>query len=147
MGEGGISPKTLVRRLHGRVAMKTRKTLSILGTTLVFLAVTSVASGQKVKDEEVTSVELAIRSAENATATQHAKAMLDRARSALSIAQSERAKGRHPAARRALEEGMAAARAAESQAKAVDVEMRAAALKKEADALEQRTRELSQQIR
>jgi hypothetical protein len=140
-------PETLVRRLHAKVVMNTRKTFSILGMTLVHLAVASVSSGQKVKDEEVTSVELAIRSAENAAATQHAKPMLDRARASLSIAQSERAKGRHPAARRALEEATAAARAAESQAKAVDVELRAAAVKKEADALEQRTRELNQQIR
>jgi len=127
--------------------MNTRKTFSILGMTLVLLAVASVSRGQKVKDEEVTSVELAIRSAENATATQHAKGMLDRARAALSIAQGERAKGHHAPARRALEEAMAAARAAESQAKAVEFELRAAALKREADALEQRTRELNQQIR
>src|SRR3984893_6845563 len=127
--------------------MNTRKTGPILGMTLVLLAVASVASGQKVKDEEVTSVELAIRSAENATATQHAKAMLDRARTALSSAQSERAKGRHPAARRLLGEATAAARASERQAKAVDIGVRAAAVKKEADALEQRTRELNQQIR
>lgn len=127
--------------------MNTRKIFPILGMTLVLLAVASASRGQKVKDEEVTSVELAIRSAENANATQNAKGMLDRARAALSIAQSERAKGHHAPARRALEEAMAAARAAESQAKAVDVELRAAALKKEADALEQRTRELNQQIR
>ena len=110
---------------------------------LALATATGCASGTKVPDNEVADVELSIRSAENATATQHAKILLDRARSALSAAQSERAKGHDEAARARLEEARSAASAAESQAKSVQALEQEAALKRQLDDIERRIREFN----
>jgi hypothetical protein len=104
------------------------------------LAGAGCASGSKIPDQEVADVELSIRAAENATATQHAKALLDRARSALSSAQSERAKGHDAAARARLEEARSAASAAESQAKSAQALEEEAVLKRLLDDTERRIR-------
>lgn len=106
---------------------------------------TGCASGTKIADKEVGDVELSIRSAENATATQHAKVLLDRARNALSAAQSERAKGHDDAARARLEEARSAAGAAESQARSVHALEQEAALKRQIDDIERRIREFNAQ--
>ncbi len=103
------------------------------------------ASGPKIADKEVGDVELSIRSAENATATQHAKELLDRARTALSAAQSERAKGNAEAARDRLEEARSAANAAESKARSVQVLEQDATLKRQIDEIDRRIREFNAQ--
>ena len=53
------------------------------------LAGAGCASGSKIPDQEVADVELSIRAAENATATQHAKALLDRSLDFLDLAANE----------------------------------------------------------
>jgi hypothetical protein len=112
---------------------------------LALAAAAGCASGTKVADKEVGDVELSIRSAENATATQHAKILLDRARNALSAAQSERAKGHDGAARARLEEARSAASAAESQARSVQALEQEAALKSQLVEIERRIREFNAQ--
>jgi len=107
--------------------------------------VSGCASGTRIVDKEVTDVELSIRSAENATATQHARILLDRARNSLSAAQSERAKGHDDAARARLEEARSAAGAAESQARSVQALEQEAALKRQLDDIERRIREFNAQ--
>ncbi|MEO6323795.1 MAG: hypothetical protein ABIT01_10105 [Thermoanaerobaculia bacterium] len=110
--------------------------------------ITGCASGgARIPDSDVAQSELAIRAAENATATQHARELLDRARTALSAAQNERAKGANDDARAHLGESLAAAAAAESQARAMQIEEQTAAARKRNDDLEKRIRELNDQGR
>ena len=119
-----------------------------LAATLAATLITGCASGgPRIPDGDISRSELAIRSAENATATQHARGMLDRARTALSAAQNERAKGQNDAARAHLEESRAAAAAAESQARAAAIEEQSAAARKRTDDLEKRIREFNDQAR
>lgn len=122
-----------------------RHVAALASLVLALAASTGCASGTRVADQEVTDVELSIRSAENATATQHAKILLDRARSSLSAAQSERAKGHDDAARARLEEARSAASAAESQARSVQALEQEAALKRQLDDIERRIREFNAQ--
>lgn len=128
-----------------RTKTATSRTAASAAVALSLAAALGCASGAKVADSEVADVELSIRSAENATATQHAKVMLDRARSALSAAQSERAKGHGDAARARLEEARSAAGAAESQARSVQALDEEAALKRQLDDIERRIREFDAQ--
>jgi hypothetical protein len=123
--------------------MSTKK--KVAAVALAVVASAGCASGTKVADQEVTDVELSIRSAENATATQHARILLDRARNALSAAQSERAKGHDGASRARLEEARSAASAAESQARSVQVLEQEAALKRQLEDIERRIREFNAQ--
>ncbi|HEX5854974.1 MAG TPA: hypothetical protein VFZ57_05085 [Thermoanaerobaculia bacterium] len=124
---------------------RTRKDFASVSVGLALAAAAGCASGTKVADKEVGDVELSIRSAENATATQHAKILLDRARNALSAAQSERAKGHDGAARARLEEARSAASAAESQARSVQALEQEATLKRQLDEIERRIREFNAQ--
>jgi undecaprenyl pyrophosphate synthase len=124
---------------------RTEKTFAAASLGLSFAAAAGCASGTRIADKEVGDVELSIRSAENATATQHAKVLLDRARNALSAAQSERAKGHHEAARARLDEARSAASAAESQAKSVRALEEEAAIKRQLDEIERRIREFNAQ--
>lgn len=124
---------------------RTSRDFASASVALALAAAAGCASGTKVADKEVGDVELSIRSAENATATQHAKILLDRARNALSAAQSERAKGHDGAARARLEEARSAASAAESQARSVQALDQEAALKRQIDEIERRIREFNAQ--
>jgi hypothetical protein len=127
-----------------RLAATTVAALAALVVCIPF-ATGWASSGPKVADTEVSDTELAIRAAENATATQHAKDLLDRARIALSAAQSDRARGDNDHARAHLEEARAAAEAAESKARSVQVVEQAAALQKQLDDLDKRIREFNAQ--
>lgn len=131
-------------RSSARLAVTTAATLAAL-VVCIPLATGCASSGPKVADTEVSNAELAIRAAENATATQHAKDLLDRARVALSAAQSDRARGDNDHARARLEEALAAAEAAESKARSVQVAEQAAALQKQLDDLDKRIREFNAQ--
>jgi hypothetical protein len=124
---------------------KTEKALTAVSLGLSLAAAGGCASGTRIADKEVGDVELSIRSAENATATQHAKVLLDRARNALSAAQSERAKGHDGAARDRLDEARSAASAAESQARSVRALEEEAAIKRQLDEIERRIREFNAQ--
>jgi len=124
---------------------RTKKAFAAASLGLSFAAAAGCASGTRIPDKEVGDVELSIRSAENATANQHAKVLLDRARNALSAAQSERAKGHDGAARARLEEALSAANAAESQAKSVRVQEEEAALRRQLDEIEGRIRDFNAQ--
>lgn len=124
---------------------RTRNKFACAAVALAFATAAGCASGTKIADKEVGDVELSIRSAENATATQHAKILLDRARNALSAAQSERAKGHDDAARARLEEARSAASAAESQAKSVHALEQEAAVKRQNEEIERRIREFNTQ--
>ena len=124
---------------------RTRSKFACASVAFAFAAAAGCASGTKIADKEVGDVELSIRSAENATATQHAKILLDRARNALSAAQSERAKGHDDAARARLEEASSAASAAESQAKSFHALEEEAALKRQNEEIEQRIHEFNAQ--
>lgn len=112
---------------------------------VLMLTSACASSGPKVTDNEVTKAELAIRSAENATATQHARDLLDRSRANLSAAQNERAKGNYDHARTLLEESRAAAGAAESKANAMRLEEKAAGTKRQNDEIEVRIRAFNEQ--
>ena len=125
--------------------IRTRNQFASVCLGLSLATTVGCASGTKVADQEVGDVELSIRSAENATATQHAKVLLDRARTALSAAQSERAKGHDGVARARLEEARSAASAAESQAKSVQVLEQDAALKRQIEEIDRRIREFNAQ--
>jgi hypothetical protein len=131
-------------RSSARLAVTTAAALAAL-LVCIPLATGCASSGPKVADTEVSDVDLAIRAAENATATQHAKDLLDRARVALSAAQSDRARGDNNHARARLEEARAAAEAAESKARSVQVAEQAAALQKQLDDLDKRIREFNAQ--
>ncbi len=124
---------------------RTEKAFAVASLGLSFAAAAGCASGTRIADKEVGDVELSIRSAENATATQHAKVLLDRARNALSAAQSERAKGHDGTAHARLEEARSAASAAESQARSVRALEEDAALKRQLDEIERRIREFNAQ--
>ena len=127
-----------------RLAVMTAAALAVL-VVCVPLATGCASSGPKVADTEVADTELAIRAAENATATQHAKDLLERARTALSAAQNDRARGDNNHARAHLEEARAAAEAAESKARSVQVAEQAAALQLQLDDLDRRIREFNAQ--
>jgi hypothetical protein len=131
-------------RSSARLAVTTAATLVAL-VVCIPLTTGCASSGPKVADSEASDAELAIRAAENATATQHAKDLLDRARVALSAAQSDRARGDNNHARARLEEARAAAEAAESKARSVQVAEQAAALQKQLDDLDKRIREFDAQ--
>ena len=131
-------------RSSARLAVATAATLAVLVVS-VPLATGCASSGPKVADTEVSDAELAIRAAENATATQHAKDLLDRARIALSAAQSDRARGDNNHARARLQEARAAAEAAESKARSVQDAQQAAALQLQLDDLDKRIREFNAQ--
>ncbi|MDL2716963.1 MAG: DUF4398 domain-containing protein [Acidobacteriota bacterium] len=124
---------------------RTRIAFVTASLALSLAAAVGCASGTRIADKEVGDVELSIRSAENATATQHAKVLLDRARNALSAAQSERAKGNDGAARARLEEARSAANAAESQARSVRALEEDAAMRRQIDEIERRIREFNVQ--
>jgi hypothetical protein len=126
-------------------ATTNRKTWVGGGTLAAALAAAGCSSASKIPEQEVANVEVAIRAAENATATQHAKALLDRARAALSSAQSERAKGNDGAARARLEEARSAASAAESQARSVQAVEEQTALQHALDDYDRRIREFNAQ--
>ena len=131
-------------RNSARLAVTTAAALAAL-VVCVPLSTACASSGPRVADTEVSDAELAIRAAENATATQHAKDLLDRARIALSAAQSDRARGDNNHARARLQEARAAAEAAESKARSVQVVEQAAALQKQLDDLDKRIREFNAQ--
>lgn len=131
-------------RNSARLAVATAAALAAL-VVCVPLATACASSGPRVADTEVSDTELAIRAAENATATQHARDLLDRARIALSAAQSDRAHGDNNHARARLEEARAAAEAAESKARSVQVAEQAAALQIQLDDLDRRIREFNAQ--
>jgi Domain of unknown function (DUF4398) len=133
-------------RNPARLAVTTAAALAALVVCIPF-ATGCASSGPKIADTEVSDTELAIRAAENATATQHAKDLLDRAHVALSTAQNDRARGDNYHARAHLEEARAAAEAAESQARSVQVAEQAAVLQRQLDDLDKRIREFNAQAR
>ncbi|HEV8269224.1 MAG TPA: hypothetical protein VGR00_13355 [Thermoanaerobaculia bacterium] len=100
----------------------------------------AASKGEKVTDKEIADVELAIRSAENAAATENARGSLDKARAALTAAQNQRVKKNHERARAFLDEARASAAAAESEAKARQLLQRQASVKQKNDELEGRIR-------
>jgi hypothetical protein len=128
-----------------RTKTRAERGFAVASLALALAAAGGCASTTRIADKDVADVELSIRSAENATATQHAKVFLDRARNALSAAQSERAKGHDDAARARLEEARAAAGAAESQARSVQALDQEAALKRQLEDIERRIREFNAQ--
>src|SRR5690242_15398287 len=88
-------------------------------------AVGCASSGPPVSNAEIAQAEADIRAAENATATQHARDLLDRARGDLAAAQREWQSRHWDEARRRIAETRAAASAAESKARAADIEQQA----------------------
>jgi hypothetical protein len=116
-----------------------------IAATLAILACACASSGPPVSNAEMAQADGDIRAAENATATQHARDLLDRARGDLAAAQRDWQDRRWDAARRRIAEARAAAAAAETKARAVAIQRQAEDLRHEADRVEQRTRELAQQ--
>jgi hypothetical protein len=110
---------------------------------LVFVAVGCASSGPPVSNAEMAQAEADIRSAENATATQHARDLLDRARGDFASAQREWHDGHWDEARRRIAQTRAAANAAESKARAAVMEQQAQDLKRQSDDIERRTREIA----
>jgi len=119
--------------------------MKIAGGTaaLVFFAVGCASSGPPVSNAEMAQAEADIRAAENATATQHARDLLDRARGDFAAAQREWQDRRWDEARRHIAETRAAASAAESKARTADIEQQVQDLRRQADDLERRTREIA----
>ena len=121
--------------------MKKRSFLAAAFSLALAAAPLGAASrGEKVTDKEVADVELAIRSAENADAAEHARGSLEKARAALTAAQNQRVKKNHERARAFLEEARASAAAAESEANARRLLQREASVKQKNDELEGRIR-------
>ena len=110
---------------------------------LVFFAVGCASSGPPVSNAEMAQAEADIRAAENATATQHARDLLDRARGDFASAQREWHDRHWDESRRRLAETRAAASAAESKARATAMEQQAQDLRRQADDIERRTREIA----
>jgi hypothetical protein len=110
---------------------------------LVFFAVGCASSGPPVSNAEIAQAEADIRSAENATATEHARDLLDRARGDFASAQREWHDGHWDEARRHIAETRAAANAAASKARAVAIEHQAQDMKRQSDDIERRTREIA----
>jgi starvation-inducible outer membrane lipoprotein len=102
------------------------------------------ASSPPMSNAEIAQAESEIRSAENATATQHARDLLDRARGDLVAAQHEWQARNWEAARRRIAETRAAASAAESKARAVAMQQQAEEFRRHGDDMERRARELAQ---
>ena len=110
---------------------------------LVFVAVGCASSGPPVSNAEIAQAEADIRAAENATATVHARDLLDRARGDFAAAQREWHDQHWDEARRRIAETRAAARAAESKARAAAMEQEAQDLSRRSDEIERRTREIA----
>jgi len=121
-------------------------TTSLVGSLAIF-ACACASSGPPVSNAEIAQAETDIRSAENATATQHARDLPDRARGDLAAAQREWQDRHWNAARLHVAEARAAASAAESKARATSLEQQAGEVRRECDDIERRTRELAQQSR
>ncbi len=122
------------------------KFLSIsLVASLAVFACACASSGPAMSNAEIAQAETDIRSAENATATQHARELLDRARGDLAAAQTDWQARRWNAARLHIAEARAAASAAESKARAAALQQQANDVRHECDDIERRTRELAQQ--
>ncbi|MGH9444016.1 MAG: DUF4398 domain-containing protein [Thermoanaerobaculia bacterium] len=122
------------------------KFLSIsLAASFAIFACACASSGPPLSNVEIAQAETEIRSAENATATQHARELLDRARGDLTAARREWQDRHWDLARRRLVEARAAASAAESKARAIAIQLRADDLKREGDDIQRRTHELAQQ--
>ncbi len=119
---------------------------SLVGSLAIF-ACACASSGPPVSNTEIAQAETDIRSAENATATQHARELLDRARGDLAAAQREWQDRHWNAARLRIAEARAAASAAESKARTTALEQQANDVRRECDDIEQHTRELAQQPR
>ena len=107
---------------------------------LVFIAVGCASSGPPVSNAEIAQAEADIRRAENATATQHARDLLDRARGDYASAQREWHDGHWDEARRRIAQTRAAANAAESKARATAMEQQAQDLKQSDDIDDARAR-------
>jgi hypothetical protein len=110
---------------------------------VVLFAVGCASSGPPVSTAEIAQAEADIRAAENATATQHARDLLDRARGDLAAAQREWHDRHWDEARLRIAETRAAANAAESKARAADIEQQVQDLRRQADDFERRTREIA----
>ena len=110
---------------------------------LIFFAVGCASSGPPVSNAEIAQAEADIRAAENATATQHARDLLDRARGDLAAAEREWHDRHWDLARLRIAETRAAAKAAESKARAADIEQQVQDLRRQADDFERRTREIA----
>jgi hypothetical protein len=110
---------------------------------LIFLAVGCASNGPPVSNAEMAQAEADIRAAENATATQHARDLLDRARGDFAAAQREWQDRHWDEARRHIAETRAAASAAESKAQTAEIERQAQDLRRQADDFERRTREIA----
>jgi hypothetical protein len=110
---------------------------------LVFFAVGCASSGPPVSNAEIAQAEADIRAAENATATVHARDLLDRARGDFAAAQREWHERRWDEARRHIAETRAAASAAESKARDAAVEQQVQDLSRQSDDIERRTREIA----
>ena len=109
-------------------------------TALLFLAAGCASSGPPVSNAEIAQAEAEIRAAENATATQHARDLLDRARGDFAAAQREWQEHHWDEARRRIAETHAAASAAESKARTIAIEQQAQDLKRQGDDIERRIR-------
>jgi hypothetical protein len=115
-----------------------------IAAAIAVLTCACASSGPPMSNAEIAQAESEIRAAENATATQHARNLLDRARGDLTTAQHDWQERDWNAARRHIAETRAAASAAQSKAHTVSMELQAEELKRQGDDLERRTRELAQ---
>ena len=110
---------------------------------LILLSVACASSGPPVSNTELAQAEADIRAAENATATEHARDLLDRARGDFAAAQREWQERRWDEARRHIAETRAAANAAEAKARTIAAEQQAQDMKRQADDIERRIRNVA----
>jgi len=110
---------------------------------LILLSAGCASSGPPVSNTELAQAEADIRAAENATATEHARDLLDRARGDLAAAQRDWQERRWDDARRHIAETRAAANAAEAKARTVAAEQQAQDMKRQVDDIERRIRNVA----
>jgi len=110
---------------------------------LILLSAGCASSGPPVSNTELAQAEADIRAAENATATEHARDLLDRARGDFAAAQRDWQERRWDEARRHIAETRAAANAAEAKARTIAAEQQAQDMKRQGDDIERRLRNVA----
>jgi len=110
---------------------------------LILLSAGCASSGPPVSNTELAQAEADIRAAENATATEHARDLLDRARGDFAAAQRDWQVRRWDEARRHIAETRAAANAAEAKARTIAAEQQAQDMKRQGDDIERRLRNVA----
>jgi hypothetical protein len=123
-----------------------KKTIVLL-CVLVPLVSGCASSGPPVATAQMTETEVAIRSAENAGASEGAPDLLDRAQKALAAARGASTRGDYDESRRLLEEAKAYAAAAEARSNAEKLKRQASDLRQQADELESKAKQLKERAR